>query len=189
MKATFLILYLLPAIYLAGQENKWKSITLDEVLTISLPAGFSQQDTSITANGITVNSRIIQSNTGACILYISVDSSSKLLEVHDTKSAHISLEGIGEGICFQYSQAGYKCERSDTAIEKIPGKKFLIYENKNDLALLGYVFRANNKTYRVFSTVSNNPKECLRPNDLNKLLASVKFNVGNIKEYKFYSKL
>jgi hypothetical protein len=109
------------------------------------------------------------------------------LNVHDRKSAYISLEGIGEGVCIQYSQAGYRCERSDTAIDKIPGKKFLFYENQNDLVLFGYAFRANNKTYRIFSSISNDPDNRLRPNDLNKFLASMKFNIDNIKEYKFYS--
>jgi hypothetical protein len=173
---------------MSAQENKWVSVILDEVLTISMPEGFTQTDTTITDKATIAHSRIIQSNTGTCILFVSIDSVNIDLKVHDRESAYISLEGVGKGVCIQYSQAGYRCERNDTSIDKIPGKKFLFYENKTDLALFGYVFRANNKTYKIFSTVNNNVKDDLRPNDLNKLLSSIKFNTDNIKEYKFYSK-
>ena len=186
-KIILLLFYLLTVINLVAQEKKWKPTVLDEVLTVSLPEGFTQKDTVITDKSTIVHSRIIQSNTGTCILYVNIDSANMELKVNDLESAYIFLEGIGEGVCILYSQAGYRCERSDTAIDKIPGKKILFYANQNNLALWGYVFRANNKTYKLFSTTSINPEDGLRPNDLNKLLASVKFNTGNIKEYKFYS--
>jgi hypothetical protein len=185
-KIILLILCLLPVVSMVAQENKWRSIILDEVLTISLPAGFTQQDTSITDNEITVKSRTIQSNTGKCNLYVKIDSANVELKIRDRRSALISLEGIGTGICDQYFQIGYRCERSDTIINKISGKKILFYANKIELTLLCYVFRANNKTYTIFSTLSNDPKDKLRPKDLNKLLASLKFNSRNIKEYKFF---
>jgi hypothetical protein len=186
-KIILLILCLLPVVSMVAQENKWRSIILDEVLTISLPAGFTQQDTSITDNETTVKSRIIQSNTGRCNLYVKIDSANVELRIHDRKSALISLEGIVFGICESYSKVGYRCERSDTVIDRIPGKKIFFYANKNDLTFLSYIFRANNKTYSIFSTLSNDSKDRLQPKDLNKLLASLKFNSKNIKEYKFYS--
>ncbi len=185
--AILLIFFLSPIKYLNAQENKWEPVNLDEVLTLSLPIGFTQTDTIIKQQAMIVYSKIIESNTGNCTFYISIDSTNIPLNVHDRKSALVSLEGIGEGICIQYSQAGYRCERNDTAIEKIPIKKILIYENQNDLALFGFVFRANNKTYRIFSTVTNNSEHSLRPSDLSKLFSSIKFNLVNIKEYKFYS--
>lgn len=188
-KAILYIFFLSPIKYLAAQENKWEPVNLDEVLTISLPIGFTQTDTIIKQQATIVYSKIIESNTGNCTLYISIDSTNILLSVHDRRSAFVSLEGIGEGICIQYSQAGYRCERSDTAIEKIPIKKIFFYENQTDLALFGFVFLANNKIYRIFSSLSNDPHYGPRPKDLNKLLSSIKFNTDNIIEYKFYSKL
>jgi hypothetical protein len=186
-KVILVLLYLLPAIYLTAQENKWETIILDEVLTISLPVGFTQQDTTIIADGRNVHSRIIQATTETCNISVSIDSINVDLKIHDRRSAYISLEGVAEGACIRYSQAGYRCERSDTLIDKIPGKRILLYENKNDLVFFCYAFRGNNKTYKIFSSISNNPKDGLRPSDLNKLLASIKFNSANIKEYKFYS--
>ena len=188
-KTALFILFLIIQINLTAQETKWMSVNIDEVLTVSLPIGFTQTDTTIKDQTTIAYSKIIESNIQNCTLYISIDSANIALDIKDKKSALISLDGIGEGVCNQYSQAGYKCERGDTAVDRIPGKRFLIYENQTQLILYGYVFRANNKTYKIFSTTNTNIQYGLRPSELNKLLGSVKFNTDNIKEYKFYSQL
>ena len=82
-KTTFFILFFIIQINLIAQETKWKSVNIDEVLTISLPIGFTRTDTTIKDQATITYSKIIESNTENCTLYISIDSVNIALDIKE----------------------------------------------------------------------------------------------------------
>lgn len=190
MKKALLFLKLL---FIAGsllaQDSLWKKTIVDDNFSMILPVNISVIDTATIKGDQKIHVKVLNGKIGNDKILLIVTPEETGINVDNKESFEEALNGIREGAKNSFSNQGLQCIFKDTVIDKIKCIKAIAYrEVKDNPLLFYYLFLFNDKTYSVGYAISPETSSYIVNQNITKLLNSITFNKGAIKEQQFSSK-
>ena len=171
-----------------SQDSLWQKTSIDENLTISLPPGINQIDTSYIQNGKKIKFKmfVAQAEYSAIGVVVSNEFNAN---IDNKETLEKVLSEISKGAVKKMKEGGVECFSSDTLLSKIPCKKMKcrgevkgIYMN-----ILHYTMVVNDIAYTMQAAFV--PEYTVGGHEeMDRLLKSVSIDPNSVKELQFESK-
>lgn len=187
------VLLLLNLLFIAGillaQDSLWKKTKIDDNFSMSLPVNISVIDTATIKEGQKIHVKVLSGNIGNDKVLLIITPEETGINVDNKESFEEALSGIKKGAKKSLSKQGFQCIFKDTVIDKIKCIKAIAYKEVMDNpSLFYYLFLFNDKTYSVGYAMSPKTSSDIVNQNIARLLNSITFNKGGIKEQQFSSK-
>lgn len=186
-------LYILVIIFpltLFSQDTSWKKLTVDENLQVWMPAELTKLDTSVFKNGEKMRFLVYKAEFSNYTLGLTVTPNDTKIGADNPDAFKKAMEGFVKGACNSARERGLTCNSSDTIIDALDAKKFILSSGTTDTDIMqvNYCFLVNDKIYMLTTSVINLDKNNPAVREAStKFLNSIHFNKDDIKEKRFDS--
>jgi hypothetical protein len=187
-KIKFLVLFFLFALQVSASDSLWKTIRVDENLTILFPAKLERMDTLMVKGENKFRLFILKGVTDNTTFGVTMSAGETHINVDNKESLETALKGLADGACDNAKKSGLTCKISDSTLSGVPCK-IIKMDNRTELTtLVNYYFLVNDKLYVFTITPSEFATDNLAyQSDWKRLLENIRFNTKNLKEKKFGS--
>ena len=172
----------------AQDKIKWQNVEVDENLTALLPKDFEKIDTVLHKNNVAMRFKVFKCKTAYAVFGITVTTEGTDIKADNSEDLEEAYKGIEEGFKKNAASRGLSCNFKDTVVDKIPGRKVVVYSNESasSFSTVAYLFLLNDKIYEIVSSPIDG--STMETGDRNKLIAGLHFTATEISEKKFSSK-
>lgn len=188
-KYSILFFALLVWMNVHSQDSLWKSVKIDENLSVALPQTTERIDTAFRKDDETLKFRILKAETGVSTLGVTVTPNGTGLNVDDEESLKTALKGIEEGTYKRAKEKGFTCKSIDTVLDGLPCKKFEFFNSYlKDPVIYNYSFLVNDRLYMfTIAPLHLHYEKAKLLEDQDRFLISIHFT-KSIKERQFATK-
>jgi hypothetical protein len=173
----FIFIFFVIGIKTFAQDNKWKKVTLSNLLSLSIPATSIKIDTFLIKNSIKQTIIGYRAETQNGIYAVAEYENPVYIQITDKSKKNEFVMTSKFGFEKRANEKGLEVIFLDTSIGEILGFKAEVYSQKQ-LTYIDYNFFAENKCYSFILSPANNDSAY---KDFSKLLGSIHFNKNRKK--------